>query len=76
MVNTIHTIVLDPEYLSVSNDLIHKWVLYTTYNLLNSIVNNNAFLSDEFIDNICFMTLGILLYWLVVRKIIQFAPPI
>ena len=74
--DSVYTVVVDSDYQSICNDMLHKWVLFSTYNILQSLVNNESILNEQFIDGMSYLTLGIMMYWLVVRKLIRFLPPI
>ena len=68
----IYSFSVDPEYISVCNDLCHKWILLTVYNIMNSISNHEEFFSDSFVDTFCFISIGVLVYWLIFRKMVTF----
>lgn len=72
--SSIYTMILDPELIGLCNDMCHKWVLFSTYNALQGFSGADEFLSDSFVDGMCFLSIGILLYWLVVRQIVTFVP--
>lgn len=70
--SSIYYFNIDPDYLSVCNDLCHKWILITMYNVMQSVENGGTFFSDEFVDTFCFISLGVLVYWLIFRRTVQF----
>lgn len=69
---SLYTFLIDPEYVDMCNDICHKWVLLTVYQLLTSITNGSEILSDTFVDGMCFLTIGMVSYWILLQKVVQF----
>jgi hypothetical protein len=59
------------EYKDLVEDLVKYITIYVVYNFMYSYVNDNEMLSNEFIMNIIYMSIGIIFYNLVIRKIIK-----
>jgi hypothetical protein len=60
------------EYSLFVNDLVRILVIHTIYDLMVFLNNpgTHSLFNASFFEHILFMTLGILTYWLIVRKII------
>lgn len=69
---SLYSVLIDPEYVEMCNDICHKWVLLTVYQSLMSMTNGTELLSDTFVDGMCFLTIGMVVYWVLFRKVIQF----
>lgn len=69
---SLYSILIDPEYVGMCDDICHKWVLLSVYQMLTSMTNGTELLSDTFVDGMCFLTIGIVAYWILFKKIIQF----
>lgn len=67
---SLYTILVDPEYEEMCNDIMHKWILLSVYQLLSSVTAGADFLSDTFVDGMCFLTIGIVAYWILFRKVL------
>lgn len=67
---SLYTILVDPKYEEMCNDIMHKWILLSVYQLLSSVTAGTDFLSDTFVDGMCFLTIGIVAYWILFRKVL------
>lgn len=72
MTPSLYSFSIDPEHIGLCNDICHKWVLLTVYQILYGFNTNNEILSDHFVDGMCFLTIGIVMYWIIFRKVVQF----
>ena len=59
------------EYKDLVEDLVKYITIYVVYNFMYSYVNDNEMLSNELIMNIIYMSIVIIFYNLVIRKIIK-----
>lgn len=70
--HSLYSVLIDPEYVELCNDICHKWVLLSVYQLLTSMTNGTELLSDTFVDGMCFLTIGMVVYWILFQKVVQF----
>lgn len=64
----------DPDYVQMLNDILRMGIIQIVVQVLFSIVNpaENPFFSTIFLQTIGFVVIGVLVYWLVIRSLIQF----
>ena len=65
---------LDDEYVEMSNEVIKMAVILVVVNILIFLSNpsKNKLFAESYIKLLVFALLGIMTYWLVIRKIIIF----
>ena len=65
---------LDDEYVEMSNEVIKMAVILVVVNILMFLSNpsKNKLFAESYIKLLVFALLGIMTYWLVIRKIIIF----
>lgn len=65
---------LDDEYVEMSNEVIKMAVILVVVNVLMFLSNpsKNKLFAESYIKLLVFALLGIMTYWLVIRKIIIF----
>jgi hypothetical protein len=64
---------LGPEYVSFCNDVLRMMVLQVTLQFMIYLSNPsaNAFISAEFLLLLLYIIIGVAMYWLVVRRLVQ-----
>ena len=74
MIKTLFNIEFEEEYRPMFEDIIKMIVILLVVNLLMYISdpNVNKFLGEIYLKLIIFIVLGILTYWLVIKRLIKF----
>ena len=74
MSQSYYTHSIDEEYVEMSNEVIKMAVILVVVNVLMFLSNpsKNKLFADSYIKLLVFVLLGIITYWLVIRKIIVF----
>ena len=70
--DSLYSISVDSELIGMCNDISHKWVILSVLQILHGLNTNKEILSDLFVDSMCFLTIGIVVYWVLFRKLVQF----
>lgn len=62
---------IDKEYIPVINDVLRMAVIQITAQILFVMVSkeNEKFFSETFIQTLFFIIIGVLVYWLIIRKL-------
>ena len=64
---------IDKENYGLINDIIRIITIQIITQLLFSINNNNvSFFNTTFLKTVIFLCIGILIYWLIIRKLVRF----
>lgn len=74
MVKTLFNIDLEEEYRPMFEEITKMIVILVVVNFLMYISdpNINKFLGESYLKLIIFIVLGVLTYWLVIKKVIKF----
>jgi len=74
MVKTLFNIDLEEEYKPMFEEITKMIVILVVVNFLMYISdpNINKFLGESYLKLIIFVVLGVLTYWLVIKKVIKF----
>jgi len=74
MSQSYYTHSIDDEYVEMSNEVIKMGVILVVVNVLMFMSNpsKNKLFAESYIKLLVFALLGIMTYWLVIRKIVVF----
>ena len=74
MTSSIYTFDLDidKEYIPAINDMMRMFIIQLVVNIMFYVSNpkENALLNETFLETLLYILLGVMTYWIIIKKII------
>jgi len=66
---------IDKEYVPAINDMIRMFIIQLVVNIMFYVSNpkENALLNETFLETLLYILLGVMTYWLIIKKVISIA---
>ena len=63
---------IDKEYIPAINDMIRMFIIQLVVNIMFYVSNpkENALLNETFLETLLYILLGVMTYWLIIKKLI------
>ena len=64
---------IDKEYIPAINDIIRMFIIQLVVNIMFYVSNpkENALLNETFLETLLYILLGVMTYWLIIRKLVS-----